>query len=268
MDIRTDMRRGWRVLRRRGPGKLWLRLLLVGVVAGTLAIGQGLFELFQPEHSLPSSLKSINMTWVLACAITCLGLMITSEAVWHILVGPKVARTGLRAALKMSVRSLGLGPEANVRVAVYVAERPDQAGQRTLYQNFPYVYAHSSEAAYGRGQHGIPETCGIVGHVFRTPDVESLTTFVDAADDEEFIAKLTASPWNMPREMARLVNRDRRSYMALRFSCPRQPNEEPLDGVLYFDAKGPSQQFTDDMMIPILNEQLDILVEHIRNFFR
>ena len=268
MDIRTDMRRRWRVLRRRGPGKLLYRLLAAGVVAGLLAMGQGLFELFQAEQSFLTSLKSINTTWVLACAITWLGLMITSEFVWRVVGGPKVAEAALQAALKTTVRSLGLGLEPNVRVAVCIAERADETGQRTLYQNFPYVYAYSTEASYGRGEHGIPEACGIVGHVFRRQDKEGLTAFVDASDDEEFTRKLTAPPWNMPPEMARLVNRDRRSYMALRFSCSHQPNEEPLDGVLYFDAKGSSEQFTNDMMIRILNEQLETLVNYIRSFFR
>lgn len=268
MGLFTNLRRYSRLQRHRGWLNFVKRVGYVSIAAAFIAVGQGAFELYTPGAGFTDAIRSINFTWLIACTITFIGFIITSEVIWNLFGGRRAAEAALRSALKIVVRSLELDSSANVRVAIYVAGKADSRDQRVLYQHFPYVYAHKNERNYGVGRDGIAESIGIVGHVFRKEDLLGLATFVDADDAESFVKKLVDPPWNFPKKLAERINYERRSYMCVRYSCARDRNQAPLEGVVFFDAKGNSSQFTDDMARSIINDQIDVIADLISDYFR
>lgn len=264
MDVIGRIKRHGRRWRHHGVSAL-LRALLWGfAIAVLLALGQGLYELYDPERGLTESLGGINWTWGVACILTVLGVLITSGAVWRLAIGAKAADARLLGALKIVVRSLDLGESANVRATVYIAAKAKR-GVRILYQEFPYVYAHRPGKDYGMGRQGIQESVGIVGHVFRlgSEAEEGLTAFVPNATPEDFTAGLTKPPWNFPEQLAKQIDSARASYMTFRFSRQCGLGKPPLEGVLFFDARGSEQQFDDDIAARLCRGQLDIITDYI-----
>ncbi len=267
MDFRNTLTRGWRYLCHAGPMAQVRRLGVVIVIAALLAAGQGLYELYSPDDSIPDSLAKINGMWLLACVVTVAGIVVTTEFFWLFVIGPRAAKSALQAALKMTVRSLDLGPEANARVTVYVAGSHRGPGPRMLYQEFPYVYAHSEERRYGLGATGISESVGIVGRVFRIrPEPGGLATFVPNDDPTTFV-KLLVEDWGFSQETAQKVDRERASYMVFCFSRPGRRGKTPLEGVVYFDAKGASSQFDEGMIVRVVREQLGVIVSCIAQYY-
>jgi hypothetical protein len=234
-----------------------------------LAGGQGLYELYQAGRGLEESLWQINWTWITAFTVTSLGVAITSGFIWQTFIARRAAGARLSAALKMAVRSLDLGEEANARVTVYIAQL-DRRGGHILYQECPYEYAHFPLRPYGLGHAGLLESTGIVGHVFRAvgnPPSEGLHAFVPNGTPEEFIKGLVQPPWNFPSDLAQRIDRERPSYMAFRFSRPAERGKPALDGVIFFDAKGKTAVFNDEVLARVRREQVELIVDYVEAFF-
>lgn len=252
------------LLRHWKHGRVSYNLLVFSIiVAAILAFGQGLFELFSPGLCFSQSLSTINSLWYTAVLLTFIGIVVTSEAIWIVFAGPKKYEIALLAALKMIVKSCDLDAAANLRAAIYVADKRKKDDAYTLYQEFPYVYDHESENAYGMGRLGLNESIGIVGYLFRRKNEYSMHTYIDNSDSEQFVQKLISDPWNFPESQARKINLSRSSYMVFRFSIPSKTGKYSLDGIIYFDAKGDSAKFDDDLVARILDIQLDPLLIYL-----
>lgn len=241
--------------------KRWGFLL---VIASTIAGEQGLYELYDKDRGLLESLRQANWTWFLACLITIIGILLTSEFLWKLVHGPRAAEARIMASLRMVALACNLGEVANVRAAVFVAHR--RGNERVLFQEFPYVYAHFQEGDYGLGEYGISESIGIVGHLLRNED-ESLCVFIENTDDDKFRHGLVKPPWNFPKALAYKVDRQRANYMGIRF-VRSTPAGGSIEGVLYFDARGERQVFTNSTLEAILKEQVDAIVDSVADYFR
>lgn len=246
---------------------MW-RIISVLIIAILLAVGQGFFELFAPSKSISEAIHGINTTWLVACAVTTFGVLLTGEYVWNVVLKPRTPEASLSAALKVTVRSLELLEDINPRVAIYVAYPTSGAPFETLFQEFPYVYAYEQETKIGMGASGLSEHVGIVGHVFRMgEEYNGLCTYLDNSNSAVFRSLLVAPPWNFSREQAALVDQSRPSYMAFRFRCPSGGRKRPLEGVIFFDAKGEGPQFDDEMVAWFADELLDVVVGYISECF-